>query len=233
MPEQVVPLQSRRRDRALLLQKVQHVVPSLPLLNHGFERLGHDGHGWSIALGVSEIVSSVLVIGAFVRQIRAVRQAHGHREAEAGGGHATHGIDWVDLLLGAMLAVEVWAHWHETGHIKRPTVLLAVVMVTIGLLHGRIAARVERRLSLRIHDAGVSVGGRFFRRFTATWAELTAVEIEPDQARIVRKDGRTKVLNLRDLRNAAGVREALEGVRLRLAPADIDSAPAPAPLPPA
>lgn len=232
MPEQIVPLQSLRRDRARLAQKVQHVVPALPLLLHGVERLGHGAHGWSIALGVGEVVSSVLVIGAFARQIRGVGQTHGHAEREVGGGHATHGVDWVDLLLGAMLAVEVWAHWHESGRIKRPIVLLAVVMVVVGLLHGRIAAFWERRMSLRIDDTGVSIGSRFLRRFTATWAELAAVDIEPQQARILRRDGKVKVVNLRDLRNAAAVREALEGVRLRLAPADTDSAPAPAPLPP-
>jgi hypothetical protein len=218
---------------AQLLQKMQHVVPSLPLLIHGVERLRHDGHGWSIALGLGEVVSSVLVIGAFVRQVRVVRRAHGHAAPEAGDAHAAHGVDWVDLLLGAMLAVEVWAHWHESGHIKRPTVLLAVAMMAIGLLHGRIAAFGERRTSLRIDDTGVSLGAAFLRRFTVPWGELAAVEIEPQQARIVRTDGKAKVVNLRDLRDAAAVRAALEGVRLRLAPVDPGPTPiAPAPEPP-
>jgi hypothetical protein len=168
------------------------------------------------------------VIVAFARQIRARREdqpAHGGAEHAAG-----HGIDWVDLFLGAMLAVEVWAHWHESGHVKRPTVLLAVAMVVIGLLHGRIAAFGARRNALRIDDTGVDVGGKPFRRFKASWDQLEAAEIDTEQARLVRRDGKTRTIDLRDLRNAADVRAALEGVHLRIAPRP---APGDAATPPA
>ena len=212
-----IPLLSRRRDLGQLLQKVQHAVPAIPLLLHGLDRLRHDPHAWSLALGAAEVAAGGLVIGAFVRHARAMRRGGEISHAA----HHAHGVDWVDLLIGAMLAVEVWAHWHETGHVKRPIVVLAIVMIAIGLLHGRIAALAQRRNGLRVGDDGVSVGGKFFTRFTATWAELAAVEIEPRRARLVRRDGRVRTIDLADLRNAAEVREALEGARLRLpAPED-------------
>ena len=148
----------------------------------------------------------------------------------------SHGVDWVDLLIGAMLGIEVWAHWYESGHVKRPTVVMAVGIFVIGLLHGKIAARAGRRQALKIDDAGLAVGGRPFQNFTATWDSLAAVEIEPARARLIRKDGKVRTLNFADMRNAADVREALEGVRLRL-PAIADTtadadAGEPAPRPP-
>ena len=213
MPEQLVPIRSRKREFAQVMQKLQHVVPAAPLLFQGVTRLQHEPHGWSLLLAVAEVGISVLVLGAFVRQLRSTRS----REDEDHG-HAAHGIDWIDVAIGLMLGIEVWAHWYETGHVKRPTVLMAVGIFAIGLLHGRIAARAGRRLALKIDDTGVAIGGRPFRNFTATWSELADVVIEPQRARLVRRDGKTREIDFQDLRNAADVRAALEGIRLRLAP---------------
>lgn len=213
MAEQLVPILSRRRDLGQVLQKLQHVVPAGALLFQGVSRLQHDRHGWSLLLAVAEIVVSVLVVGAFLRQVHAARSTHG---VDHHGTHASHGVDWVDLLIAVMLGVEVWAHWYESGHIKRPTVVMAIGIFIVALMHGRIAAGARKRRSLKIDDAGVSVGGKPFRTFTATWDQLAAVEIEPLRARLIRKDGKAREFDFGDLRNAAAVREALQGVQLRL-----------------
>jgi len=213
VPEQLVPIRSRKREFAQVMQKLQHVVPAAPLLFQGVTRLQHEPHGWSLLLAVAEVGISVLVLGTFVRQLRSTRG----REDEDHG-HGGHGVDWIDVAIGAMLGIEVWAHWYETGHVKRPTVLMAVGIFAIGLLHGRIAARAGRRLALKIDDTGVAIGGRPFRNFTATWSDLADVVIEPQRARLVRRDGETREIDFQDLRNAADVRAALEGIRLRLAP---------------
>jgi hypothetical protein len=211
VPELAIPFQSKRRDVALLFQKVQHVIPAFPLLGHGLERLRHEAHGASLLLGAGEVVSSALVLGAFARHLRSMRAGatHGKRAAH-------HGVDWVDLCLGAMLAIEVWAHWHETGHVKRPLVLLSVAMLVLGLLHGRIAAFASRRQALTVDDTGVTISLRPFSRFTAAWDQLAVVDLDDHEARVVRKDGRATKIDFRDLRNAADVRAALERVRLRL-----------------
>jgi hypothetical protein len=216
VPEQLVPIQSRKREFAQVMQKLQHVVPAAPLLFQGVSRLQHEPHGWSLLLAVAEVGIGALVIGAFLLKLRSTRS---HDDDH--GPHAAHGVDWIDLAIGVMLGIEVWAHWYETGHVKRPTVLMAVVIFVIGLLHGRIAARAGRRLALKIDDAGVAIGGRPFQNFKATWDELAAVEIEPQRARLVRTDGTVRDFNFADLRNAGEVREALQGIRLRLpVPAD-------------
>jgi hypothetical protein len=230
VPELVVPIRSRRRDLVQLFPKLQHVVPAAPLLIQGVARLRHEPHGWSLILGIAEVGISVLVVGAFLRQARAAR-SRGDADDGHHAAHAGHAVDWVDLLIGAMLGIEVWAHWHETGHIKRPTVVMAAGIFIVGLLHGKIAALGGRRLALKIDDAGLAVGGRPFQNFRATWDQLAAVEIEPARARLVRKDGAVRVFDFADLRNAAEVREALQGLRLRLSsPADdstVDATPAP------
>jgi len=213
VPEQLVPIRSRKREFAQVMQKLQHVVPAAPLLFQGVTRLQHEPHGWSLLLAVAEVGISVLVLGTFVRQLRSTRSPD-----DDDHGHGGHGVDWIDVAIGVMLGIEVWAHWYETGHVKRPTVLMAVGIFVIGLLHGRIAARAGRRLALKIDDTGVAIGGRPFRNFTATWHELADVVIEPQRARLVRRDGKTREIDFQDLRNAADVRAALEGIRLRLAP---------------
>ena len=189
------------------------MLPAALLLFQGVSRLQHERHGWSLLLAAAEVGVSVLVVGAFVRQVRTARGTH---DVDQGDAHASHGVDWVDLLIGAMLGVEVWAHWHETGHIKRPTVLTAVGIFAVGLLHGKIAARAGRRLGLRIDDTGVAVGGRPFRNFRASWDELAAVEIEPRRRAWSARTARSRTFDFRDLRNAADVREALQGVKLRV-----------------
>ena len=218
-----VPLLSKRRELAQFLQQLQHGLPSILLLTHGMDRLRHEPHGWPLALGVAEVAVSVLVLGAFVRAIRALRKPHPAvvespvvRPGDASAHHDRHHIDWVDLCLAGMLAVEVWAHWHESGHIKRPTLLLVPIMLALGLTHGRIEAFHRRRRALRIGDSGLTIGGKFFTRFTAAWEELSRIEIEPRRARLVRKDGRVRVINLADLKNEAEVRAALDSVRARL-----------------
>ena len=213
MPIRVVPLQSRRRERAAVVQKLQHVVSAAALLTQGLARLQHEPQGWSLALAAAELVVSVTVAVAFVWQVRSTWRG-GH--AAHGEGARGHGVDWVDVFLGAMLGVEVWAHWHESGHIKRPTVLLAMVMVAIGLLHGRLAARGAQRRTLRLDDDGIDVGGRPFRRFRATWDQLASIDVGTERARLVRLDGRVRIIDFRDLHESGGVREALEEARLRL-----------------
>jgi hypothetical protein len=232
--EQLVPIRSRKREFAQVMQKLQHVVPAAPLLFQGITRLQHEPHGWSLLLAVAEVGISALVLAAFVRQLRAARSRAD--DADGHGHHGAHGVDWIDLAIALMLGIEVWAHWYETGHIKRPTVVMAVAIFAIGLLHGRIAARAGRRLALKIDDVGVAIGGRPFQNFAATWAELADVVIDPKHARLVRRDGKTREINFQDLRNAADVRAALEGIRLRLAPppeADTGADAAAAPVPPA
>ena len=182
------------------------------VLSDGISHLQHDPHGVSLALGVAEVVISLFVIGTVIRGFRQLRSA-----GSAGShGHAHHGIDWIDLSLGAMLLVEAYAKFHANGRIARPMILMGVVLLIVGIFHGRIAAWGARRLELRVDDHGISVPGRFFRRLTLAWSEVAEITVGAATARVIALDGRDQQLNLADAINADAIRHALADARGRL-----------------
>ncbi len=85
---------------------------------------------------MTDIAISAVVFIALFRAFRSLRV-----QIKSGGVPHVHlGIDWVDIFLGAMLFTEVWAEYVETGHLKRPTILLGIVMLFFGLFGGRFIA---------------------------------------------------------------------------------------------
>ena len=143
-----VPIVSRRRAKVLLVQKLEHTIPSAVLLADGLRRFVAEPTPLSIGLAVAEVATSALVLRAFAL---AVRHAFTHQAV----GHEHHGPDWLDIFLGVMVLTEVFVHYHETGHITRPKVLLAVTLVGLGVLHGKQESFVHRRRSLAIDDDGL------------------------------------------------------------------------------
>jgi hypothetical protein len=143
-------MQSRRRERALLAQKLQHLIPALPLLFQGATALasGVEGFGWWLA--IAELVTSVLL---FVTVVRAIR----HYRADALP-HAAHGVDWAHVWAAGVLLAEAGERWHLHHHLARPVILTAFVTLALGLFHGRIVARTEHRRSLRVEESGVALG---------------------------------------------------------------------------
>lgn len=211
-----VPLRSKRRERALAVQKFQHAIPAAPLLFAGLQAIGKGEHGLALALAVFEIGTSVLLLGTVVREIRAMRrppaQAHHPR-------HAHHGVDWVHIFAAGVLIAEVLEHWHLTHHIRRPTVLTAIVTLGLGLFHGRLQRFTEARRSLRVDDDGIQIGGKFFQTFRAKWPEVASIDVDERSAWITTLDGRVRKLNLSDLHGADDVRRALDEAQERAAAA--------------
>jgi hypothetical protein len=206
--EIAVPLRSRRRETALVVQKFQHVIPAPVLIQDGLHRLAEPASGVALALGAGEVAAGALVVGAF---ILAVRQAYRARKAP----HVHLGVDWVDIFLGLMLLVEVLVHREETGHIRRPTLLLAATMLVFGILHGRIATRAVRHFTLRVDDDGVRAGARFFRTFKVRWADIAEIAVDDGSGRIVTRDGRRRTFAFGALAQPAEVRDALVAARTR------------------
>ena len=203
-----VPLRFRRAERGLFLQKLQHAIPSIVVLSDGLAHLSHDPHGIELALGVFEVGAAVLVMGSVVRGIRQLKKqtaidAHSHH----------HGVDWIDIFIGVMLSVEAYAKYHATAHIPRPTILLAVTMFTVGLMHGRLAAFGDRRRQLRVDADGISLPTRPFQRMTLAWAEVASIDTDDRYAVITATDGRSHRIDLNDLLQPAAVRDALMTAR--------------------
>lgn len=192
----------RRREYGALVQKLQHVLPAPLLLGDGLARVTAESASPWLLLGVAEFVSAAVLIVLFVRTARRVLRHS--RDV-----HIAHGVDWVDIFVGVMLLVEATVHWHETGRIKRPTVLLGLTMVAFGVLHKWIVKRIADHRTLRVNDDGISVGERFFRRFSVRWPDVAEIAIGASTAKILTRDGRERQFDLRDETASAGVRGAL------------------------
>ena len=206
-----VPLRLKRAERGAFLQKLQHAVPSIVVLSDGLSHLTDHPHGAELALGIFEVVAALLVMVSVVRGIRTLKK----RMAVPDGHHAEphYGIDWIDIFIGVMLSVEAYAKYFEHGRIARPTILLAVTMLTVGLTHGKIAAWGDRKRELRVGPDGLSVPAGPFRRLTLAWHEVAAIEMDDRAAVITAVDGRSKRIVLGDLMQPAPIRDALMSAR--------------------
>jgi hypothetical protein len=200
-----VPIQYRRTLKAQFLQKLQHAVPAIVVLGDGLEHLSHREDALDLALGSTEVVISLLVAGSVIRGVRALR-AH---IAQTEHSHAHHGVDWIDICIGVMLLVEAWSKYHASGHIARPTLLLALVMLTLGVMHGRLLAFGARRRELRIDANGISVATKPFNRMSLTWPEVASIEIGDRWAVISAINGRSRRIDLNDVMRPQAVREVL------------------------
>jgi hypothetical protein len=206
-----VPIRYRASEKALFIPKLQHALPSIVVLGDGMEHLSHDPHGVELALGVFEVAAAVLVMGSVVRGFRELRKHITHVD------HAhAHGVDWMDLFIGVMLSVEAYAKYHATAHVPRPTIVLAVMMFAIGLLHGRLASFGDWRRELRVTADGISVPRRKFLRMTLSWAEVESIEMDDRSAVIKAIDGRSNRIDLSDVLQPKAVREALMRARTSL-----------------
>ena len=209
----IVPLRSKRRERAQLLQKLQHAAPAIVLLMAGITALREGAHGLVLLLAVVEIASSGMLMASVIIAIRKAR-----RPANAVAPlHVHHGVDWIDVFTAGVLFTEAAERYHHTHHIARPTILLAAVLLTIGLLHGRIVSRAGKRLTLRVGEDDLYVGGRPLRSIRVKWADLASIDVGARYATIKTRDGRQRKLDLADLEGADHVRAALEEARRRIA----------------
>ncbi|HMC78725.1 MAG TPA: hypothetical protein VKH34_16370 [Vicinamibacterales bacterium] len=212
-----VPLRSKRRERAQAVQKFQHAIPAAPLLFAGLQAIRGGAHGLELALAIFEIATSALLLGTVAREVRTLR-----RPAEHSAHASHHGVDWVHIFAACVLVAEVLEHYHLTHHIRRPTVVTALVTLALGLFHGRLQRLHERRRVLRVEDEGIHVGGRFFQSFRAKWEHIASIDLGDRHASIKTHDGRERKLNLADLHGADEVRAVLADAQSRAAAARTD-----------
>ncbi|MFI5311979.1 MAG: hypothetical protein ACHQQ3_12140 [Gemmatimonadales bacterium] len=206
----IVPLHSRRRRRARAVQRLQDVIPAGALLIAGVQGLVAGASGAALALALTEIVTTALLLTSIMRTIR---------EARSSAPPPPHSgdISWGEIWAASVLMAEWWERWHEGHHRSRPTLLLAAVTLLVGLFHGRVTRAVQRRRALTLTDDSFSVGGRrLWSRFRSSWDELATISITPTEARVRTLSDKVWKIDLADLENADEVRSALEVARKRL-----------------
>jgi mannose-6-phosphate isomerase-like protein (cupin superfamily) len=199
--ETVIPFLSRRRERALVGQKLPHAIGAVALFADGILRAQRETQPYGWVLAGAEILVSVLVLAGIVRGVLKAASAPVEQ-------HAPPLIDYVDLLLAAMLTVEAFAHHYETAHWPRPTLLTAATMLMVAMFHGPLTVLARRRRGLVMSNKGLSVGHPL-RRFNADWSELKSIVVTERAAVLETVHGVTHRIDLSDLGNETQVRDAL------------------------
>jgi mannose-6-phosphate isomerase-like protein (cupin superfamily) len=199
----VIPFLSRRRKRVLVGQKVPHVLGALALIGQGVLRAERETQVYGWVLCGAELLTSTLVLAAFVRTLVSA----GHPTPDDAPDERA-GLDWVDLLLAGLFAVEAVARHSETHDWPRVTVLLAAMMLVVATVHRPIAALVRRRRALILSNKGLRVGPPL-RRFQAEWAALKPISLGERWVVLETIHGDVHRIDLSDLGNERQVREAL------------------------
>ena len=206
-----VQLHSRRRRRGLAVQQAQHAVPAVALLFAGMRGLAEGPSGSALALAIVEVVTSGLLLATVARTFRQLAPSSAGHRAHAGS------IGWAEIWVAGVLAAEAWERWHAAHHVARPTIMLAVVMLVLGLFHGRITRATLSRRALTLTDGRITVGGPPWRRFGTSWAELAEISVTRSEARLRTVSGKLRRIDFADLENAQEVRALLEVAQQRLA----------------
>jgi len=201
----VVPLHSKRRARAALVQHLQHAIPAFGLAMAGLRTLSEGARGFELGLAIAEVITSALLVVAIVR----------HTRHSPGAPHAVS-IDWVTVFAAAMLFTEAGERWLRTGHLPRPELLMAVATLVTAAVN-TIVARRGGPHRLQVSSDGITiVRPRIRRQFSAAWDDITAIEIGDREAVIRTRTGSTGRINLADLQNATDVADTLRGAQARL-----------------
>jgi hypothetical protein len=197
----------------VLIQKLQHLFPAVVLLGAGLQGLmGEEPRPWGLALPVAQIAIGALMLGAVAETAYGTRHLWRRTSAAHAEHHAHPAIEWENFIAAAMILAEgVERRLHGGHHFPRPAIVMAVVLVVTGLLHGRVLSAAERRSTLRVEPDGIYVPGRRFRvrKIQAKWADLASIEIGDRRAVITTREGRVRRLDLFDRsrpRSAAGPR---------------------------
>jgi hypothetical protein len=182
----------------------------------------------SAALPVTTVVGAVIAAAEAVAGVALLVAIVGElREMRAGVDDDAARISWVTLFAGLVLVAECVQSYHEKGRVPRPTALSAAATLVLAFFAPRLKRRRAEQRVLRLDAAGVLIRTGKFRRFSAAWPEIAAIRRDGTALHVDLRDGRTRTLRLRTIRNRDEVFAALSE---SAAEHGIPSAP-PAPLP--
>ena len=192
-------LDDKRRETAEIIPKLQHAFAGLPLL---MTAVDHLREGVDLPVASLELIIAVVVLGTFVKDLRAAVRHRFHA-------HAAHSVvGWFDLAAGAMLMFEAFHGAHHKPAYLRPQFLTALVTIGLGLLHPQLHAARHKRRYLKLDESGVDYRPHRFRRWHMDWKEIDRIEWRPGKAVLHQANGRTRTINLRTFHNADAIREA-------------------------
>jgi hypothetical protein len=164
----VLPVRSRRQQRAALGHKLQHALPGGLLLIAGLQTLLTGPHGLELGIAVFQVVVSVLLLGSTVEAVHVNR--HLLRSAPPGEHHvhfahrAHHGIEWGDLFAAALFIAEGLERKMHGHHFPRPMILGAATRRRWDCCTAASIISPKARRSIRVTANALTVPGMGTRR---------------------------------------------------------------------
>lgn len=197
-----IPLQDRRVRIAERLDLVGHGAAVVGLASAALGGLPARTAGGTALVAVELAAAAALAV-AIRRELRARDDA------------APAGISWLNLGAAAVLLVQWYVELRAGGKWFSPELLSGVVTGGLAFMHPVIQRRRQSRRMLRIDDAGITLQLGRFRRVSAAWSDLRALEATPDALRFVTADGREERASLRMIVNRAEVVAAVASASAR------------------
>ncbi|AMY08916.1 hypothetical protein LuPra_02122 [Luteitalea pratensis] len=196
MAAETVVFTSRRVARAQRVQGARHVLVGLLLASSGYASISEAHHAsW---LDVVAIVSGLLLLVAFVVEVRRARASVVHHHGAVG---------WVDIFAAAVTGVEA-GHLQHKGKVGLPIAygLVALLLLAVGLMHGRL----QRLRRLVVDEHGFDVRLSPWSRVRLPWSEVADLHSAGRVVTVTTKAGRAHRFNLLDAGHGDAVIEALE-----------------------
>jgi hypothetical protein len=194
-----IHLDDRRLTMADRVEAVQQGLAAFALLSAGLERYGTaDG---ARAYAVALIAAAVLLALATLR----------HLLRSASGSSGT-----LSIIAGCALLTEWAVSLSDGGRWFRPTLVVALVALTMGIFHGPLHRRRGALRFLRMDAEGVAFRLNPFRRFRVKWAELASITAYSDCIVLQRRNGKEHRIPLTRLNNAFEVTDAVHAAAGRM-----------------
>ncbi|HXH38866.1 MAG TPA: hypothetical protein VNN08_09585 [Thermoanaerobaculia bacterium] len=188
MPEDVLPVDSRRVERIKHLQTIQHLLAALLLAQAAIGHL-QSPHNHAVVLPVLELVASAALVVAAIRE--RVRHARGIEHEPVG---------WLEIAGSAMGFVEAIRHLYEPHHLS--FIVLGFVPPVILLLFGIFDVRIRSRRYLKVDDDGFALRLRLFLpRKRVRWEEMRGFHVQGTGVEFTLRNGSTRKISLRDVKD--------------------------------
>jgi hypothetical protein len=189
----IILLDDRRQQWLAKFEAFQQGAAAVVLVSAGYARLQSEPAG-GVVFG-----SALMAAGAALFAI-AVRELRGHPSRRAG---------LLNLVAGVALLTEWGVSVADGGKLFKPSLVMGIISIGLGLLHHRIQRRRADRRMLRMDAEGLSFRLNLFRRFRVRWSELAWISVHPSEIRLGRRTGRQHRIPLGRLVNAREVCDAV------------------------
>jgi hypothetical protein len=188
MPDDVLPVQSRRVERVKRAQTMQHVIAAILL---GQAAIGHlrAPHNAELVLPILELAASAaLILSAIREQVRHAR------------GFAHEKVAWLEIAGAAMAFVEAIKRLIEPHHHLSFRIVSFIPPVML-LLFGVFDLRLRSIRYLKVDDDGFAIKLRMlFPKKQVKWEHVRGFRIAGNKVAFALHSGATKTISLRDVK---------------------------------